>query len=106
MILFFILISTLHLIADHPLLDPQSNTKYVWYIIDFILTTIFVIEALIKIAALGLIFNGKDSYFRDPWNILDFMVVLVSVSITFNCNRLFPCSLMVRICRASRYSEC
>jgi hypothetical protein len=36
---------------------------------------IFVIEAIIKIIAKGLVF-GKETYLRDPWNILDFIIVI------------------------------
>jgi hypothetical protein len=36
---------------------------------------IFLIEALIKILAMGLIFH-PNAYLRDPWNILDFIIVI------------------------------
>ena len=43
------------------------------------MTTLFVIEAVLKIVALGFIFNGKHSYMRNGWNILDFCIVVISV---------------------------
>jgi hypothetical protein len=36
-------------------------------------------QATMKILVLGLLFNGKDSYLRNPWNILDMFVVIVNV---------------------------
>lgn len=32
-----------------------------------------------KIIVLGFAFNGKSSYIRDPWNVIDFIVVIVGV---------------------------
>lgn len=32
-----------------------------------------------KIVAYGLIFNGKKSYLRVFWNVIDFMTVLISI---------------------------
>jgi len=47
--------------------------------LDFITTGIFTIEAIIKILLFGFVFNGKHSYIRLPWNVLDFVVVGVSL---------------------------
>ncbi len=49
-------------------------------IIDYVLTVIFAIEAMIKIIANGLVNSGVRSYFRDVTNILDFLLVIVTVS--------------------------
>ena len=43
------------------------------------ITTIFIIEALLKIIVYKIIFNGNDSYFRSYWNIIDFVIVIISV---------------------------
>ena len=40
----------------------------------------FVIEAILKVITLGFVMNGKNSYLQSPWNILDFIVVIVSVA--------------------------
>ena len=40
------------------------------------MTIAFTIEAAIKIIAAGFAFAGKTSYIREPWNILDFVIVL------------------------------
>ena len=43
------------------------------------MTGIFCVEALMKIITFGFIFNGKSSYLRDSWNILDFSIVIISL---------------------------
>ena len=39
------------------------------------MTIVFTFEAAIKIIAVGFLFAGKMSYIREPWNILDFLIV-------------------------------
>jgi hypothetical protein len=39
----------------------------------------FIVEAILKILAYGFIMNGKDSYLRSFGNILDFLIVIVSI---------------------------
>ena len=46
---------------------------------DLVWTVIFVAECSLKVIALGFVCNGKTSYLRDYWNILDFGVVVVSL---------------------------
>ena len=41
-------------------------------------TSIFTLEVVLKIIAFGL-FWGKNTYLRDPWNWIDFIVVITSV---------------------------
>jgi hypothetical protein len=36
-------------------------------------------QAVIKILVQGLIFNGKQSYLRQAWNILDIFIVIVGI---------------------------
>ena len=33
------------------------------------------LQAVAKMVAFGIVFNGQKSYFRSPWNIVDFVVV-------------------------------
>lgn len=44
-----------------------------WYAIEFVFTLIFVIELVIKLRAFGM------KYFMDPWNIMDFVLVVLAV---------------------------
>ena len=66
---------------DNPLNDPQNLFPRVILIVDYVLTTIFAIEAILKIIANGSVFSGVRSYFRDVTNILDFFLVIITVSI-------------------------
>jgi hypothetical protein len=43
------------------------------------MTSIFLFEAALKIIGYGFIANGRPSYMRNPWNILDFIIVLFSL---------------------------
>ena len=50
--------------------------------IDIVFTVLFTIEATIKIIAGGFLFNRLGPivpYLRNPWNILDFFVVMASL---------------------------
>lgn len=78
-ILFLILISSVLLAIENPLTDPESEEAFVLQIMDMILTSIFAIEIIIKVVAHGLIFNGKDSYLRHFWNVLDFCIVIIAI---------------------------
>jgi hypothetical protein len=48
--------------------------------VEYILTSLFVAEALIKIIAFGFLFCGSTSYIRSAWNALDLIVVIFTVS--------------------------
>lgn len=78
-IIFMILFSTVMLAFEHPLDEPESAKETVLSTIDSIVTAIFCFEAFLKIVALGFIINGKNSYLRDSWNVLDFSIVLISL---------------------------
>jgi len=41
-------------------------------------TSVFTLESIFKIIAFGLIF-GKNTYLKDPWNWIDFLVVITSL---------------------------
>uniref|UniRef100_A0A7S3DJI7 Calcium-channel protein CCH1 n=1 Tax=Palpitomonas bilix TaxID=652834 RepID=A0A7S3DJI7_9EUKA len=59
---------------------PNSAVAYYFGIIDKVFITIFTIEMLLKIFALGLILH-KGAYLRDPWNWIDCIVVVISLFI-------------------------
>ena len=44
------------------------------------ITIAFLLESIINIIFLGFLFNGKNSYLKDNWNILDFAIVVFSVT--------------------------
>lgn len=72
------------LILESPLNDPKSEKADVLYYIDCVVTTLFTLELIFKVVVMGFLLNGKDSYIRNPWNIMDFIIVAISlISILF-----------------------
>ena len=43
-----------------------------------IFSLVFTLEAVIKIIALGFAF-GKKTYLKDPWNVIDFVIVITAL---------------------------
>lgn len=104
-IMALIFISTITLAFESPLNDPEGQVTRILNYIDYVMSAIFLIECFIKIIAVGFLFNGKSSYLRSPWNVLDFIIVCASVlSIIFvNLNLSFIKSLRIlRILRPLR----
>lgn len=71
--------STILLAIDNPLDDPDSLKQKILGILDIVMTSVFSFEAIIKISVFGFLFNGKKSYLRELWNVLDIFVVTVSL---------------------------
>lgn len=69
--------------------------------IDLVTTSIFTVEAIIKIIAFGFLFNKNTSYLRDTWNILDFSIV-VSGIITLTSDSEIGFFKVLRIMRVLR----
>uniref|UniRef100_A0AAY4EJS0 Voltage-dependent N-type calcium channel subunit alpha n=1 Tax=Denticeps clupeoides TaxID=299321 RepID=A0AAY4EJS0_9TELE len=72
-ILVVIVMSSIALAAEDPVQanSPRNNVlKY----LDYVFTGVFTFEMVIKMVDLGLLLH-PGSYFRDLWNILDFIVV-------------------------------
>ena len=44
------------------------------------MTVLFAIEFMLKVITFGFIFNGPKSYLRNGWNVLDFFIVVVSIT--------------------------
>ena len=58
-IFLLILCSTVFLMFDSPLKDPNDSLNRILSITGYIFVVFFVLEAIIKIVAFGLIKNGK-----------------------------------------------
>jgi len=78
-ILFLIVFSTILLTLEHPMMDPNGTRAITLERIDFVVSGIFTIECLLKIIVYGFVINGKDSYLINPWNIMDFCIVCLSI---------------------------
>jgi len=75
---FFIVASSICLALDNPLDDPETWKVKTLHILNIVFTIIFTIEMATKTFAYGFVFN-KGSYLKNPWNVLDFLAVIVSV---------------------------
>jgi hypothetical protein len=79
-ILFLIGFSTILLTLENPLDDPNGEKNQTLAKIDIVISTIFTIELLLKVAVYGFIINGPESYMLNPWNIMDFIIVVFSLT--------------------------
>ena len=80
-ILILIVLSSITLVIDNPLNDPESGFMKILKIVDVVFTVLFFLEAAVKIIARGFAFNRLgpvEPYIRSAWNFLDFFVVTAS----------------------------
>jgi hypothetical protein len=75
-ILFLILCSTARLVVD----TFVSGYEFVltFDILDAVFNTIFLLECLFKIFAMGFVLD-EGSYLRDNWNKIDIIIVICSI---------------------------
>ncbi|XP_019734524.1 voltage-dependent R-type calcium channel subunit alpha-1E isoform X3 [Hippocampus comes] len=73
-ILLVIVASSIALAAEDPVCTSSERNKVLRYF-DYVFTGVFTFEMIIKMIDQGLILHD-GSYFRDMWNILDFIVVV------------------------------
>ena len=57
-------------------LDSKPDLKSFLRILNYVVTVVFVVEFLLKLFGLGFL-----CYFRNPWNCLDFFIVVVRLYI-------------------------
>uniref|UniRef100_UPI003AAD9E8E voltage-dependent T-type calcium channel subunit alpha-1G n=1 Tax=Centroberyx gerrardi TaxID=166262 RepID=UPI003AAD9E8E len=77
-VLVIIFLNCITIAMERPRIDPGSAERIFLTLSNYIFTAIFVTEMTVKIVALGWCFGDK-SYLRSSWNILDGMLVLISV---------------------------
>ncbi len=73
-----IALNSVTLALDEPTQKFDGYDNMTLDIIVNIISGMFIFEAACKIIVLGFVF-GKGTYLRDPWNILDFFIVVVSI---------------------------
>ncbi|OUC43122.1 transporter, cation channel family protein [Trichinella nativa] len=81
-ILFIIILNTFVLAMRHH--HPNPITEEVLDFLNFIFTSVFAAEVLLKLMAFTIV-----NYFADAWNVFDFIVVLGSV-IDIVCSKVGP----------------
>ena len=77
-ILVLIFLSSICLALDNPKWENGFWAKETLLWVDVVFTAAFVFEMCAKIVALGFALHER-AYLRDPWNWLDFLIVIVSV---------------------------
>lgn len=83
-ILAIIALSSLKLVLDTYISSDNTRLTKVSQIFDCIFVGCFAIEGILKMVSYGFVID-KNSYLRDPWNVLDFIIIIASlldVSIT------------------------
>ncbi|XP_041843896.1 voltage-dependent T-type calcium channel subunit alpha-1H-like [Melanotaenia boesemani] len=75
-IVFFIVLSCITITMERPDIDPEERLilDVAYYFVSFV----GFLEMFMKVTAFGMIF-GDTSYFRSPWNMMDGLLVIVSV---------------------------
>uniref|UniRef100_A0A3Q3K4F5 Voltage-dependent N-type calcium channel subunit alpha n=1 Tax=Monopterus albus TaxID=43700 RepID=A0A3Q3K4F5_MONAL len=82
-ILMVITMSSITLAAEDPVQANATRNNILKYL-DYVFTGVFTFEMVIKMIDLGLLLH-PGSYFRDLWNILDFIVVSGAL-VAFACS--------------------
>lgn len=69
-----IILSSIALALDDPLRDPTSSAANALRVLNYMFTSIFLLEFAVKVVGLG-----PKKYFQDRWNLLDFTAVVASI---------------------------
>ncbi|XP_072456845.1 voltage-dependent T-type calcium channel subunit alpha-1H isoform X6 [Notamacropus eugenii] len=77
-VLVFIFLNCITIALERPDIDPNSTERVFLSVSNYIFTAIFVAEMMVKVVALGF-FSGENSYLQSSWNVLDGLLVFVSI---------------------------
>lgn len=77
-ILFFIGLNCVTLAMERPLIPPDSFERAFLSVSNYVFTFVFAIEMILKVMAVGM-FYGPSAYFDSGWNIMDGLLVSVSI---------------------------
>ncbi|GLD60691.1 voltage-dependent T-type calcium channel subunit alpha-1H-like protein, partial [Lates japonicus] len=77
-VLLFIFLNCITIALERPDIQPNSMERVFLSVSNYIFTVIFVGEMMIKVVAMGLYF-GSGVYLQSSWNILDGLLVFVSL---------------------------
>ncbi|XP_072798448.1 voltage-dependent T-type calcium channel subunit alpha-1H isoform X1 [Vicugna pacos] len=77
-VLVFIFLNCITIALERPDIDPGSTERVFLSVSNYIFTAIFVAEMMVKVVALGLV-SGEHAYLQSSWNVLDGLLVLVSL---------------------------
>uniref|UniRef100_A0A3Q4HDE6 Calcium channel, voltage-dependent, T type, alpha 1G subunit n=1 Tax=Neolamprologus brichardi TaxID=32507 RepID=A0A3Q4HDE6_NEOBR len=77
-VLVIIFLNCITIAMERPRIDSKSAERVFLTVSNYIFTAIFVTEMTVKIVSMGFFFGDK-AYLRSSWNILDGMLVMISV---------------------------
>ncbi|NXT07738.1 CAC1H protein, partial [Prunella fulvescens] len=77
-VLVFIFLNCITIALERPDIDPLSTERIFLSVSNYIFTAIFVAEMMVKVVALGF-FSGENAYLQSSWNVLDGVLVFVSI---------------------------
>ncbi|XP_056309768.1 voltage-dependent T-type calcium channel subunit alpha-1H [Danio aesculapii] len=77
-VLFFIFFNCITIALERPDIQPDSTERIFLKVSNYIFTVIFVAEMTVKVVSLGL-YAGPGSYLKSSWNVLDGLLVFVSI---------------------------
>uniref|UniRef100_A0A7S1KN52 Uncharacterized protein n=1 Tax=Percolomonas cosmopolitus TaxID=63605 RepID=A0A7S1KN52_9EUKA len=83
-LLLCVVFSSLMLVVETPDLDPDSWLGQLIFGFGVFFATVFSVEMLIKFFVQGIVIfsfkkQNRVGYFNDPWNVLDALIVVVSI---------------------------
>ncbi|XP_056143611.1 voltage-dependent T-type calcium channel subunit alpha-1H [Lampris incognitus] len=77
-VLVFIFLNCITIALERPDIQPHSTERAFLSVSNYIFTVIFLAEMAVKVVALGFCW-GKQSYLQSSWNVLDGLLVFVSL---------------------------
>ncbi|KAM4761561.1 voltage-dependent T-type calcium channel subunit alpha-1G isoform 15-T15 [Cyanocitta cristata] len=77
-VLVIIFLNCITIAMERPKIEPHSAERIFLTLSNYIFTVIFLAEMTVKVVALGLCF-GEKAYLKSSWNVLDGVLVLISV---------------------------
>ncbi|XP_075701680.1 voltage-dependent T-type calcium channel subunit alpha-1G isoform X7 [Rhinoderma darwinii] len=77
-VLVIIFLNCITIAMERPKIESHSAERIFLTLSNYIFTLIFLAEMTVKVVALNMCFGGK-AYLRSSWNVLDGMLVLISV---------------------------
>ncbi|XP_060945759.1 voltage-dependent T-type calcium channel subunit alpha-1H [Limanda limanda] len=106
-VLVFIFLNCITIALERPAIGLASTERVFLSVSNYVFTVIFLAEMAVKVVALGFCF-GKQSYLQSSWNVLDGLLVFVSlvdilVSVAFNGgNKILGILRVLRLLRTLR----
>uniref|UniRef100_A0A2S2PYV7 Voltage-dependent T-type calcium channel subunit alpha-1H n=1 Tax=Sipha flava TaxID=143950 RepID=A0A2S2PYV7_9HEMI len=78
LVLMFIALNCITLAMERPNIPPDSTERVFLGTANYVFTVVFALEMFVKVVAAGM-FYGTEPYFKSGWNIMDGLLVVVSI---------------------------